>query len=88
MSALHAALPDYSYVMKTDVKHYYDSIDHTILLKQQDKDITGQFIWRLLVQFVKRSFTNKKSIYPIGRCFLMIIDDVGLHGFMQAFRRR
>ena len=55
VSALQAALPDYTYVMKTDVKGYYESIDHTILLKQLDKDITDPFIWRLLVQFVKRS---------------------------------
>jgi RNA-directed DNA polymerase len=52
---LHAALPDYRYVMKTDVKGYYASIDHTILLRQLDKDVTDPFIWRLLVQFVKRS---------------------------------
>jgi hypothetical protein len=52
---LHAALPDYRYVMKTDVKGYYESIDHTILLQQLDKDIADPFIWRLLVQFVKRS---------------------------------
>jgi RNA-directed DNA polymerase len=52
---LHAALPDYRYVMKTDVKGYYESIDHTILLRQLDKDIADPFIWRLLVQFVKRS---------------------------------
>ncbi|MFT6949604.1 MAG: RNA-directed DNA polymerase, partial [Paraglaciecola sp.] len=55
VSDLHAALPGYSYVMKTDVKGYYESIDHTILLKQLDKDITDPFIWRLLVQFVKRT---------------------------------
>jgi len=55
VSTLHAALPDYRYVMKTDVKGYYESIDHTIFLKQLDKDITDPFIWRLLVQFVKRS---------------------------------
>jgi RNA-directed DNA polymerase len=55
VSALHAALPDYRYVMKTDVKGYYESIDHTILLRQLDKDIADPFIWRLLVQFVKRS---------------------------------
>jgi len=55
VSALQAALPDYRYVMKTDVKGYYESIDHTILLRQLDKDIADPFIWRLLVQFVKRS---------------------------------
>lgn len=52
---IRAALPDYTYVMKTDVKQYYQSIDHSVLLKQLDKDITDTFIWRLLVQFVKRS---------------------------------
>ena len=55
VSALQAALPDYTYVMKTDIKGYYESIDHTILLRQLDKDIADPFIWRLLVQFVKRS---------------------------------
>jgi RNA-directed DNA polymerase len=43
------ALPDYSYVMKTDVKRYYESIDHRVLLKQLDRDIADPFIWRLLV---------------------------------------
>lgn len=33
VSALHADLPDYRYVMKTDMKGYYQSIVHTILLK-------------------------------------------------------
>lgn len=31
---LQRALPEYKFVMKTDVKGYYASIDHTILLKQ------------------------------------------------------
>ena len=41
VSDLHGALPDYSYVMKTDVKGYYESIDHTILLGQLDIDIAA-----------------------------------------------
>ncbi|MFT4994832.1 MAG: RNA-directed DNA polymerase, partial [Paraglaciecola sp.] len=55
VSALKAMLPVYTYVMKTDVKRYYVSIDHTILLKQLDKDIADPFIWRLLVHLVKRT---------------------------------
>jgi RNA-directed DNA polymerase len=55
VNAVQAALPAYAYVMKTDVKRYYESIDHTILLKQFDKHIADPFIWRLLVQFVKRT---------------------------------
>jgi hypothetical protein len=36
---LRAALPDYRYVMKTNVKRYSESIDHTLWLRQLDKDI-------------------------------------------------
>jgi RNA-directed DNA polymerase len=64
---LHAALPDYRYVMKTDVKGYYESIDHTILLRQLDKDITDPFIWRLLVQFVKRT-VEKGGMFKSIHC--------------------
>ena len=67
VSALHAALPDYGYVMKTDVKRYYESIDHTILLKRLDKDIADPFIWRLLVQFVKRS-VERGGTFRFIRC--------------------
>ena len=31
---------------------------------------------------------DQKSINLIGRCFLMIIDNIGLHGFIQAYRWR
>ena len=62
---LHAALPDYSYVMKTDVKRYYESIDHTILLRQLDKDIADPFIWSLLVQFVKRTVAKGARLSPL-----------------------
>jgi hypothetical protein len=68
VSALHAALPDNSYVILTYVKRYYESIDHTLLLRQLDKDITKPFIWRLLVQFVKRSVERAgtfKSIHCV-----------------------
>jgi RNA-directed DNA polymerase len=65
VSDLHAALPDYRYVMKTDVKGYYESIDHTIFLRQLDKDIADPFIWRLLVQLVKRTIER-------GGCIIMV----------------
>jgi RNA-directed DNA polymerase len=67
VSALHAALPDYNFVTKTDVKRYYESIDHMILLRQLDKDIANPFIWRLLVQFVKRTVERGGSFKSI-RC--------------------
>jgi RNA-directed DNA polymerase len=101
VSALHAALPDYSYVMKTDVKGYYESIDHTILLRQLDKDITDPFIWRLLVQFVKRSVERGgtfKSIHcgisrggplsPIIAAYYLKALDEQMEGDTRYFYRR
>ena len=101
VSDLQAALPDYSYVMKTDVKGYYESIDHTILLKQLDKDITDPFIWRLLVQFVKRTVERGgtfKSIHcgisrgcplsPIIAAYYLKALDKQMEGNTRYFYRR
>jgi RNA-directed DNA polymerase len=101
VSALQAALPDYTYVMKTDVKGYYESIDHTILLRQLDKDVTDPFIWRLLVQFVKRSVERGgtfKSIHcgisrgsplsPIIAAYYLKALDEQMAGDTRYFYRR
>jgi RNA-directed DNA polymerase len=101
VSALQAALPDYTYVMKTDVKGYYASIDHTILLKQLDKDITDPFIWRLLVQFVKRTVERDgtfKSIHcgisrgcplsPVIAAYYLKCLDEQMEGDTRYFYRR
>jgi RNA-directed DNA polymerase len=98
---LHAALPDYRYVMKTDVKGYYETIDHTILLRQLDKDITDPFIWHLLVQFVKRSVERGgtfKSIHcgisrgcplsPIIAAYYLKALDEQMEGDTRYFYRR
>ena len=87
--------------MKTDVKGYYESIDHTILLKQLDKDITDPFIWRLLVQFVKRSVERGgtfKSIHcgisrgcplsPIIAAYYLKALDEQMEGDTRYFYRR
>ncbi|MFT5755817.1 MAG: RNA-directed DNA polymerase [Alteromonadaceae bacterium] len=33
-------------------------------------------------------FYEQRGINQIGRCFWMIIDNIRLHGFIQAYRRR
>ena len=98
---LHVALPDYGYVMKTDVKGYYESIDHTILLKQLNKDITDPFIWRLLVQFVKRTverggtfksitcgISRGCSLSPIIAAYYLTSLDKQMEGDPRYFYRR
>lgn len=98
---IRAALPDYSYVMKTDVKQYYQSIDHTLLLKQLDKDISDPFIWRLLVRFVKRSvevggtfksitcgISRGCSLSPIIAAYYLKALDKQMEGDTRYFYRR
>ncbi|WP_342805613.1 reverse transcriptase domain-containing protein [Alteromonas sp. M12] len=98
---IRAALPDYSYVMKTDVKQYYQSIDHTLLLKLLDKEISDPFIWRLLVQFVKRSvemggtfksitcgISRGCSLSPIIAAYYLKALDKKMEGDFRYFYRR
>ena len=41
-------LPCYKFVIRTDVKSFYESIDHTVLLTQLNSVIKNNFQWRLL----------------------------------------
>ena len=52
---VNTQLPNYRFVIKTDVKQYYESIDHRVLLNQLSEDISDAFLWRLLYQFVNRT---------------------------------
>ena len=45
----------YSSVMRTDVKAYYENIDHQILLDQLSSAIKDRFILNLLCQYLKRT---------------------------------
>jgi RNA-directed DNA polymerase len=94
-------LPNYRYLMKTDVKRYYDSIDHTILLKKLNKDIADPFIWCLLVQFVKRTverggtfksitcgISRGCSLSPIIAAYYLTFLDKRMEGDTRYFYRR
>jgi RNA-directed DNA polymerase len=87
--------------MKTDVKRYYDSIDHTILLKKLNKDIADPFIWCLLVQFVKRTverggtfksitcgISRGCSLSPIIAAYYLTFLDKRMEGDTRYFYRR
>lgn len=49
------ALPEHAFVMKTDVKSYYASIDHSLLLERLARHIDDQRLMRLLVQYLRRT---------------------------------
>lgn len=48
-------LPHYRFVMRTDVKGYYASIDHEILLDLLARQIKQRFLLNLLCQYLKRT---------------------------------
>jgi RNA-directed DNA polymerase len=86
---LQRALPEYQFVMKTDVKGYYASIDHTILLNQLAKDTKSPYLFRLICQYVKRTvehgglyrdiqrgITRGCALSPvIGAYYLRVLDE-------------
>jgi len=47
-------LPDYRFVLKTDVKSFYASIDHDLLMDRLEKCVKDRRLLKRLVQYVKR----------------------------------
>ncbi len=50
-----AALPENRFVLRTDVKSYYASIDHFLLLGQLAEDIKDRRVLNLLGQYLRRT---------------------------------
>jgi RNA-directed DNA polymerase len=48
-------LPRYRYVIRTDIKGYYEHIDQMVLLQQLEGVIKDRFIMNLLVQAIRRT---------------------------------
>jgi RNA-directed DNA polymerase len=82
-------LPDYTFFCKTDVKSYYDSMDHVILMMKlhdyiQDQKIIG-YVWQFfnrcvewggLYQDITRGIARGSSLSPLlGAFYLMDLDN-------------
>ena len=52
--SVYDKLPRYSFVLRTDVKGYYASIDHFLLMEQLAEHIKDKFILNLLWQYLHR----------------------------------
>jgi RNA-directed DNA polymerase len=70
-----AQLPQQRFVLKTDVKSYYASIDHVLLQEQLSKHIPDKGVQRLLWQYMRRCAKRGGLFYDIesapgwARCF-------------------
>lgn len=51
---LQKKLPNYSYVFRSDVKGYYENINHTVLIEQCEQLGTDKDVLRLLAQLMRR----------------------------------
>lgn len=77
--AVRKHLPRHRFVLKTDIKSYYASIDHHLLLEQISVHIKDQFILNLLWQYMHRIsqrgglFTEHESGIPRGCALIPLI---------------
>tara|TARA_R110001583_G_scaffold72902_2_gene203564 strand:- start:3694 stop:4248 length:555 start_codon:yes stop_codon:yes gene_type:complete len=55
VTSIQAELPNNTFVFRTDVKSYYESINHEILLDKLSVYIKDKIVLNLLAQYLKRS---------------------------------
>ncbi|MEP1352872.1 MAG: reverse transcriptase/maturase family protein [Tateyamaria sp.] len=60
-------LPQHGYVLRTDVKSYYASIDHHLLLERLAEHIADQTVLNLLSQYMRRSICDGGNYIDIER---------------------
>ena len=60
-----AQLPQHRFVLKTDVKSYYASIDHVLLQEQLSKHIQDKGVLRLLWHYMRRCAERGGMFYDI-----------------------
>jgi Retron-type reverse transcriptase len=84
-----AQLPQHRFVLKTDVKSYYASIDHVLLQEQLSKHIPDKGVLRLLWHYMRRCAERGGMFYDIqcgislgsplsplmGALFLQLLDE-------------
>jgi len=64
---VYDALPQYSFVCKTDVQGYYESIDHALLLQQLSPWLPDKQVWRLIYHYVHRVVERGGNFSDVSR---------------------
>ena len=67
---LRAKLPQNQFVFRSDVKSYYENIDHTVLLQQLDALVPDKAVLRLLTQVIGRTVES-------GGIFKLVTKGIG-----------
>jgi RNA-directed DNA polymerase len=64
---VHSHLPQHAYVLGTDVKSYYASVDHHLLLDRLDVYISDRAVMNLLSQYIRRCICDGGNFLDIER---------------------
>jgi RNA-directed DNA polymerase len=64
---LHRKLPFHRFVFRSDVKGYYQNIDHTILIKQLEQQVRNHDVMALLTQVIRRTVEWGGTFKTINR---------------------
>ena len=92
--AVQAALPEYRYVFRTDVKSYYASINHHRLMDQLADHVTDRDSLNLLWQYMRRTveyggtFREIPCGIPAGCSLSPLIGAFHLHGLDVEMTRQ
>lgn len=89
-----ARLAESRFVLKTDIRRYYDSIDHERLLERLERRIGDRFVLNLLVQYLRRTserggiFHDYRRGIPLGAALSPVIGAFFLSELDQALERQ
>jgi RNA-directed DNA polymerase len=64
---VHSHLPQHAYVLRTDVKSYYASVDHHLLLDRLDAYVSDRAVMNLLSQYMRRCICDGGNFLDIER---------------------
>lgn len=68
-----------AYVFKADIRHYFDTVDHTILMNLLKKRIDDQKILWLIERILKNYSTQKGKGMPLGNLTSQFFANIYLH---------
>ncbi len=78
-----------AYVLKADIKHYFDTVDHTILLSIVKRTITDQSILRLIEIILSNHNTAEKGKgMPLGNLTSQFLANVYLNELDQFVKHK
>lgn len=84
----------YQWVVDADIKKYFDSIDHEVLMEEVEKEVSDGRVLDLIRSYLKQSITDELKMWepeggtPQGAVISPLLANVYLHPIDEAMRAR